>query len=313
MSASGGNSSHGMSINVPFSRRPPDLTGSVERIDQFPDKYGGYADVWKCKYYKGSNREGKEMVAVKCIRLLSELTQEEKERAIKQLRGEVHIWVRLPLHSHVLPLYGTVDGFAPIPALVSPWAENGTLTTYLGSKRQLPYSRRLEIILQVTSGLGHLHSSNICHGDLTGSNILIDRNEDMLISDFGLSSIIAKFNHTSYFKSCRPGAIRWADPQLFTDSTDANDSSLPRADMKNDIYSMGCIILQVVTGSVPYHGKSDWAVQLAKYNKQNPVIPPTVSQYLADLMGVCWSNDQSQRPTLEGIRRTIQWELNSQM
>ncbi|KAI6037139.1 kinase-like domain-containing protein [Pisolithus microcarpus] len=302
MSASGGNS-HGMSINVPFSRRPPDLTGSVEKTGRYPDMQGGYADVWRCNYYRG---EGEEMVAVKCIRLL--------KRAINRLRGEVHIWVRLPLHSHVLPLYGTVDGFAPLPALVSPWAENGTLTTYLGrNQRQLSYSRRLKIILQVTSGLGHLHSSNICHGDLTGSNILIDRNENMLISDFGLSSIIAEFNHTSYFRSCRPGAIRWADPQLFNDSTDANDGSLPRADMKNDIYSMGCIILQVMTGLVPYHGKYERFVYFAKCKGKDPEIPSTVSLTLANLMRICWHNVQSQRPTLEGIRRTIQWELDSQM
>ncbi|KAI5989919.1 kinase-like protein, partial [Pisolithus albus] len=149
---------------------------------------------------------------------------------------------RLPPHSHVLSFYGTVDGFAPLPALVSPWAEKGTLTSYLGrNQTQLSYSRRLKIYALV-------HSNNICHGDLTGSNILIDRNENMLISDFGLSSIIAEFNHTSYFRSCRPGAIRWADPQLFSGSTDANDGSLPRADMTNDIYSMGCIILQARLG-----------------------------------------------------------------
>lgn len=85
--------------------------------------------------------------------------------------------------------------------------------------------------------------------DLFQSNILIDRNGDVLISDFGLSSIVAEFNHTSYFKSCRPGAVRWVDPQLFIDMVNSNNGSFPEADMKNDIYSMGCIMLQARLGT----------------------------------------------------------------
>ncbi|KAI6107323.1 kinase-like domain-containing protein [Pisolithus thermaeus] len=250
MSASGENSSHGMSTNVTFSRKPLDLTGFVERTDQYADKHGGFADVWKCTYYRGDNSEGGELVAVKCLRLLGEQSQKEREKGIKRFQGEVHLWVRLTPHKHVLPLYGTVNGFGRLPALVSPWAENGTLTNYVGREhRRLSYNRRLKIILDVTSGLHHLHSNNICHGDLTGSNILINRNEDVLISDFGLSSIVAEFNHTNYFQSCKPGAIRWADPQLVIDLMNANGGSFPRTNMKNDIYSMGCIMLEARFGT----------------------------------------------------------------
>ncbi|KAI6094789.1 kinase-like domain-containing protein [Pisolithus croceorrhizus] len=228
-------------INVTFSRKPLDLTGFVEKTDEYPDKHGGFADVWKCTYYREGNNEGGELVAVKCIRLLGEHSQQEISKVIKRLQGEVYLWVKLTPHKHVLPLYGTVNEFGHLPALVSPWAENGTLTNYVDcDRRRLSYDRKLKI---VTSGLHHLHSNNICHGDLTGSNILIDRNEDVLISDFGLSSIVAEFNHTNYFQSCKPGAIRWVDPQLLIDWMDKNDGSLPEADMKHDIYSMGCIIL----------------------------------------------------------------------
>lgn len=312
MSASGGNPSPGMTINVPFSRKPPDLTGSVERRHRYPDRQGGFADVWKCIFYRGGNSEGMESVAVKCIRLPGEHSQQEINNLIKRLQGEVYLWMSLAPHKHVLPLYGTVNEFGKLPALVFPWAENGTLTNYVGYDRRRPsYDRRLKIILQVTSGLHHLHSSNICHGDLTGSNILIDRNEDVLISDFQLSSIVSEFNHTDYFKSCTPGTIRWADPQLVIDFMNINSGPLPRKDMTNDIYSMGCILLLVITGLIPFHGKIDMVVHFAKYNRQNPVIPPTVSPNLANLMAGCWDNDRRQRPRLDEIRRIIQRELDS--
>ncbi|KAI6111289.1 kinase-like domain-containing protein [Pisolithus sp. B1] len=308
MSASRGSPSHEMTINVPFSERPPDLTGFVERTGQFPDRHGGFADVWKCIFDRRGNSRG-ELVAVKCIRLKNE---QDKERVIRRLQGEVYLWMKLTPHRHVLPLYGTVNGFEHLPALVSPWAENGTLTSYVDrSRRHLSHDRELKIILQVTSGLHHLHSNNICHGDLTGSNILINSNGDALISDFGLSSIVAEFNHTSYFQSCRPGAIRWVDPQLIIDLMNTNDGPLPRIHMINDIYSMGCIMLEVATGSIPYHGTNDWAVQLAKYRWENPVIPYTVSPILANLMVGCWDKDYSRRPRVDVMEEAIREGLNS--
>ncbi|KAI6028133.1 kinase-like domain-containing protein [Pisolithus marmoratus] len=288
----GANFPRALTINVPFSREPPDLTAFVEKTGQYADRHGGYADVWKC-IYREDNGEGEELVAVKCIRLLGGQSQREKDKAIRRLRREVYVWVELTPHKHVLPLYGTVNGFGHLPALVSPWAENDTLTNYVGSdRRPLSYDKKLTIILQVISGLQHLHSSNICHGDLTGSNVLIDRNGDALISDFGLSTIVAEFDHASYFKSCKPGALRWTDPQLFIDSMENNDSSLPTADIKNDIYSMGCIILQTLTGLVPYHDMNGLAVQIAKCKGQNPTIPSVVSRTLANLMEGCWDSDR---------------------
>ncbi|KAI6012042.1 kinase-like domain-containing protein [Pisolithus marmoratus] len=221
MPVNDGNSPHALTIHVPFSREPRDLTRFVEKIGEYVDKQGGFADVWRCTLSRKDGGSGRELVAVKCIRLLEcDQSQEEMDKVIHRLRAEVHLWVRLTHHQHVLPLYGTTTGFGPLPALVSPWAENGTLTKYIGSNRQLSYDRRFKIILQVISGLHHLHSSKICHGDLTGSNILINKNGDALISDFGLSAIVAEFNHTSYFKSCKPGAWRWADTQLFIDSVE---------------------------------------------------------------------------------------------
>ncbi|KAI5989921.1 hypothetical protein EDD15DRAFT_1199245 [Pisolithus albus] len=62
MSASGGNPSHGLTVNVPLGGNPPDLTGMVRKTRSYADRQGGFADVWKCTYYRGRSSEGTESV-----------------------------------------------------------------------------------------------------------------------------------------------------------------------------------------------------------------------------------------------------------
>ncbi|KAG6329879.1 hypothetical protein ID866_9211, partial [Astraeus odoratus] len=158
-----------------------------------------------------------------------------------------------------------------------------------------------------------VHNNRILHGDLTGSNILIDKNGNALISDFGLSSIMAEFNYTTYFRSCRLGAIRWTDPGLLNALAEDERSDI-KATAENDIYSLGCIILQsghylqVMTGLIPYHDKNDLAVHVAKVRGKNPSILSTVPPVLAGLINGCWSSNIRSRPTLPAIVSFIKRE-----
>ncbi|KAF9233542.1 kinase-like domain-containing protein, partial [Melanogaster broomeanus] len=169
---------------------------------------------------------------------------------------EVHIWIRLD-HPNVLKLYGITEGFARLPALVSPWVENGTLTKYLeGSGRNITNRERISIVSLVVSFLLTksnedtfsswtdftltVHSHHVVHGDLTGSNILINRDGEPVISDFGLSSILEEYNETSYFKSHKHGSIRWAAPELLEEL-----QAPPKPSIESDAYSYGCVMLHV--------------------------------------------------------------------
>ncbi|KAL4065122.1 kinase-like domain-containing protein [Scleroderma citrinum] len=232
-----------------------DLTRFIHDKGRWATSTGGFSDVWKCVLYTGGDSRRREQVAVKSIRLpATDHSEQDINKIIHRFRGQINMWVRLRTHKHVLPLYGLVNNFGPLPSLVSPWAENGTLNSYLRRQAGPPsYSKKITLILQVASGLQHLHDHGICHGELTGSNTLINENEDALISDFGLSSLLAEFNYTTYFGSCRPSAVRWIDPELIISLArpeGSNSRLSTKADLRHDVYSMGCIILQVCLHSM---------------------------------------------------------------
>ncbi|KAG1730739.1 kinase-like domain-containing protein, partial [Suillus lakei] len=157
-------------------------------------------------------------------------------------------------HNNVVPLLGIATGFgrmSDLRCLVSPWMPNDTLNVYLASKHDaltvLDRSRMLE---DVSAGLHYLHSVRVLHGDITGANILIDKGGHARLIDFGLSTIVQPLLGQSHLvaTSIRHGAIRYAAPELVL-SVDV--PYLGPLD-KPDIYSLGCVMLQILSGRHPW-------------------------------------------------------------
>ncbi|KIJ10817.1 hypothetical protein PAXINDRAFT_16214 [Paxillus involutus ATCC 200175] len=281
------------SVTLTFSQSPNDVTQYITGKRSYADDTsGGFSDVYKCVFEKPG--EPRAAVAVKAIRLGTSDATVLQDRGDK-LRGEVHIWIRLN-HPNVLKLHGIADGFAPLPALVSPWVKNGTLTRYLGGAgQQMPTAYRIHILVKVAEALHYIHSKRVVHGDLTSSNILINDEGQPLISDFGLSSILEEYNETSYFKSNRPGSIRWVAPELLKAS--------PKPSIQSDVYSYGCVILHTLSGKVPYSEMRDISVPAAKMNGIRPQKPKNVQIERShwDLIENCLHATPGDRPPLPDI------------
>ncbi|KAF8836887.1 kinase-like protein [Paxillus ammoniavirescens] len=189
-------------------------------------------------------------VAVKSLRSFATSDGEGTYDDSKMLCRELSIWARLH-HENVLPFYGIAFGFGPLPAIVGPWAENGTLGDYLARNPDLP--TRVRLLCEIASGLHYLHSRMVIHGDLTGTNVLIDGSGKACLSDFGLATIHHEFLGTSFFMSSSLGNIRWAAPELFQVlEGEGNQSVL--CSSETDMYSFGSIMLQVLSGKVPFSG-----------------------------------------------------------
>ncbi|KIJ08424.1 hypothetical protein PAXINDRAFT_18435 [Paxillus involutus ATCC 200175] len=93
----------------------------------------------------------------------------------------------------------------------------------------------------------------VIHGDLTGTNVLIDGSGKACLSDFGLATIHHEFLGTSFFMSSSFGNIRWAAPEVFqTPEGEGNQSIL--CSTKTDVYSYGSLMLQVLSGKMPFFG-----------------------------------------------------------
>ncbi|OAX32260.1 kinase-like protein [Rhizopogon vinicolor AM-OR11-026] len=108
----------------------------------------------------------------------------------QRLFREIHLWLKLQ-DENVVPLLGVADGFGSLPALVSPWLENGALTAYLQHEYEmLSYGRKFALLVDVAHGLQYLHSQDIIHGDLSGDDVLIDRSGKASLINFGLSALL---------------------------------------------------------------------------------------------------------------------------
>ncbi|KAG2030956.1 kinase-like domain-containing protein [Suillus americanus] len=178
--------------------------------------------------------------------------------------------------------------------MVSPWIHNGSLTTYLEHHfTELTIEQKLRILRQVAAAINYLHSKGVVHGDLTANNVLVDSDHNAHVADHGILAMCSEISGTSYIRS----NVRWAAPELF--EVPENEESLPTPQPASDIYSFGCIILQVMTGRPPYADvRSGHQVTVLIIKGKKPTRPssPHDADSFWDFIGKCWS-DIGSRPS----------------
>ncbi|KIJ63427.1 hypothetical protein HYDPIDRAFT_29670 [Hydnomerulius pinastri MD-312] len=289
-------------IEFPLKHNSDDLSGQLRDKGSYPTRFGGYGDIWKCTWVKGQEHIP---VAVKSIRL-EVGDSEDRVYKTRKLYKEASIW-KSAKHKNVLQFLGLTLGFGPLPSLVSPWASNGTLTSYLKCQNDtLSLHKRFGILSSVVSGLQYLHSLKIIHGDLTGSNILVDKG-DIYLSDFGLSRVLVDIVGSEVYSSSKAGAVRWAAPELFEPQMYEEDSEKERMTLPNvrtDMYSFGSVMLQVLSSKIPYYQiKSDTQVlvMLIKGVKPRRPEPSYITNGSWGFIQQCWSPIEGggSRPTVE--------------
>ncbi|KAG1803251.1 kinase-like domain-containing protein [Suillus subaureus] len=296
-----------------------DLTEQISKeSSRYPVAQGSFGDVWKC------TRERPRItveVAVKCLRL--EIPNDSyKTTIIEKLERDLQRNIQLK-HANLLPFLGITQGFGPLPAIVSPWMHKGSLTMLLERDfQQLTLTRILQILKDVASALQYcmrqmsvfgskltwmlVHSKKIVHGDLTGNNILIDENGNAFVADHGILIFCAELHGTSYIRS----NVRWAAPENF--QVPGDDESISSPQLASDIYSFGCIMLQVFTGKVPYFEfRSDHqvTVQILRGRKPARPVTPPIADVLWDFMQKCWVDEPKHRPSANDVLIFVQGQL----
>ncbi|PPQ91942.1 LOW QUALITY PROTEIN: hypothetical protein CVT25_000985 [Psilocybe cyanescens] len=297
-----------------------DLTGFIARDSEYPAHGGGYADVYIGTLSKEQKRT---MVAIKIIRTHT-YTPSNRWKIEKRLRREIRLWSCLR-HPNVVPLLGTTLSFSSYTSMVCPWMNEGNLHHYLDDRRaELNLRRRLQIapsqrsfstnvfiddliksLADVVEGLSYLHLQQVIHGDLTTGNILMDGGKAHL-SDFGLSNVMAEVRNNSFLSSTVGGAPRWTAPELLHVGTDVN--KVPTVTKECDIYSFGSVVLQVISGRIPYEDiLSDIHVILQLINGGDPPRPaePLLSDGFWDFIVLCWSRNPFMRPQIDQVREML--------
>ncbi|KAJ6486731.1 kinase-like domain-containing protein, partial [Mycena sanguinolenta] len=261
----------------------------VNDHDEHPTFGGGFGDVYQASYQR-------KMVALKRIRTFT--ADSTTHRIRLQFYKEALVWQGLR-HRFILPLLGIDRStFAPSFCMVSPWMKNGTVLKYLRDHGREQVNR---LLVEIAQGLDYLHSMNIVHGDLRGTNILITDEGSACLSDFGLATTIADADSTVGVTSSsnRAGSVRWFAPELI-EPTNFGCKKFIRT-KASDVYAYACVCLELYTGNPPFSRLQDVAAMLRVIRGERPEQPPSIPAAVWQLVTSAWVEDFRARPTIHDI------------
>ncbi len=199
---------------------------------------GGMSDVYKAKDHVLGR-----VVAIKVLR------QEfaDDVNFVTKFRTEAQSAAVLE-HPNIVNIYdvGSEEGFHYI---VMEYVEGITLKTYIEKKHQLSYKEAVSIAIQVGRGIEAAHNKNIIHRDIKPQNIMISTEGKVKVTDFG----IARAATSNTIHSDVMGSVHYSSPEQ------ARNGYL---DNRSDIYSLGIVMYEMVTGRVPFDGDTTVAIAI---------------------------------------------------
>jgi serine/threonine protein kinase len=232
--------------------QPGQMLGPYRIINQIGR--GGMATVYKA-YQPSVDR----YVAIK---VLPSQLAESKEFATR-FQQEARIIAKLE-HPHILPVfdYGESDGVA---YFVMRFLDAGTLKDRMIAGRPLPLNEIDKLFTQLAEALSYAHSHGIVHRDLKPANALIDSQGNVFLTDFG----IAKLLESASPRLTQTDAIMGTPAYISPEQAQGHP-----VDQRSDIYSLGIILYEMVTGSVPFTAETPLAVLFKHIS--DPLPPPSL-------------------------------------
>ncbi len=218
---------------------------------------GALAEVFRALY------EG-EIVAAKRLHASQSLNPNAQQR----LQQEVEFAQRLH-HPHIVRAIDVVIHEGQ-PTMLMELVEGPSLSMLIARSAPLPQDQLIAIARGIASGLAHAHRQGIIHRDLKPGNILLDRDLQPKIADFGLARI-----------SSLAGIDRRASTLIGTPDYLAPECHEPLAiDPRADLYALGCVMFEMASGAPPFQGPT--ALALLEQHRTAP-LPPLDAQYSEDL------------------------------
>lgn len=216
---------------------------------------GGMADVYKAKDHTLGRFVG--------IKVLKQEFSEDMNFVTK-FRTEAQSAAGLE-HPNIVNIYD-VGSENAMYYIVMEYVEGITLKTYIEKKGQLSFKEAVSIAIQVGRGIEAAHNKHIVHRDIKPQNIIISTEGKVKVTDFG----IARATNNNTINSEVMGSVHYASPEQARNGF---------VDGKSDIYSLGIVMYEMVTGRVPFDGES--AVAIAIQHLQEEMVNP--SAYAPDL------------------------------
>lgn len=191
-------------------------------------------------------------------------------------------------HDNIVKMYdvGSDNGKKYI---VMEYIDGDTLKDIIIRQRRIPANLAVRYALRILAALDHAHKNDIIHRDIKPQNILVDRNGEIKVTDFGIARLVNQGTGTISSTNVALGSVHYVSPE---------QAEGKPADAKSDLYSMGVVLYEMLTGTVPFDAESAVTVALKQVNempKSMRMLHRDISKGLDEVVMKALSKDPAQR------------------
>lgn len=246
--------------------------------------------------YKGIWREVGRHVAVK--RVARNRLSTDEDRA---LQTEIQLFKNLK-DTHIVNYIEAVDDpKSEYLDIVMEFVEGGSLHNIVEAiRRSRDRGSRVfdeevvaDYVCQVVLGLRYLHKQGVVHRDIKGANILVTKESHVKLADFGVASTKPGADTSMSANTADvAGSPYWMAPEIIM---------LDGASTASDIWSLGCTVIELLTGFPPYYELSDMTALFRIVSDDCPPLPPNLSADCEDFLRKCFNKDVNARASADDL------------
>jgi serine/threonine protein kinase len=194
-------------------------------------------------------------VAIKVLRYDTENEEENMKRFQREALSATSL-----MHPNIVSIYDVGED-QNMHYIVMEYVKGKTLKQYIKEFAPLSPARAVQIMKQLTSAIAHAHENQIIHRDIKPQNILMDEEGHVKVTDFGIATSLAA---TSYTKTNSViGTVHYLSPEQARGGI---------ATKKSDIYSLGIVLYELLTGELPFSGESAVSIALKHLQAETPSV-----------------------------------------
>ncbi|MGU3436319.1 Stk1 family PASTA domain-containing Ser/Thr kinase [Actinomycetes bacterium M1A6_2h] len=173
-------------------------------------------------------------------------------------------------HPAIVAVYDTGEAetdTGPLPYIVMEYVDGDTLRDIVRSEGPMPPKRAMEVFADVCAALDFSHRNGIVHRDVKPANVMINRAGAVKVMDFGIARAIADSSSPMTQTAAVIGTAQYLSPE---------QARGEQVDARSDVYSLGCVLFEILTGEPPFTGDSPVAVAY-QHVREDPPLPSTVN------------------------------------
>lgn len=258
---------HEVDITEPFTKTLETPVIDLTRGATFADRYEIIEELGKGgmgKVYRVEDKKVKEEVALKLIR--PEIASDKK--TIERFRNELKT-TRMIAHKNVCRMFDLGEDKG-IHYITMEYVSGQDLKGLIRQSAPLSSTRTISIAEQICDGLAEAHSLGVIHRDLKPANIMIDKEGNIRIMDFGIA------------RSIRTESITGTGMAVGTpDYMSPEQAEAKKVDQRSDLYSLGVILYEMVTGQTPFKGDTPLSVAM-KHKSEIPKNPKDINAQIPE-------------------------------